>query len=173
MPRTDILGANYRSAVGDVAKTDFPDNPPSSFNFTADNLLPELALTARGTAVKVLAYGTVVEVVFQGTTILGGDSHPMHLHGFSFHVVGRGIGNFDRHQDPTKYNLVVDPPYQNRVSIPTNGWVAIRFRAENPGVWFMHCHLERHMVWGMETVFIVKNGKEKGSKGHATASKYA
>jgi len=26
------------------------------------------------------------------------------------------------------------------------------------GVWFMHCHLERHQSWGMQTVFIVKNG---------------
>jgi len=23
----------------------------------------------------------------------------------------------------------------------------------------MHCHLERHQAWGMETVFIVKDGK--------------
>ncbi|XP_051196568.1 putative laccase-9 [Lolium perenne] len=162
-PHRDILGAYYRSVVGDVAKTDFPDNPPLSFNFTADNLPPEIALTARGTRVKFLAYGTVVEVVFQGTTILGGDSHPMHLHGFSFYVVGRGIGNFDRHHDPAKYNLV-DPPYQNTVSVAKNGWAAIRFRAANPGVWFMHCHFERHMVWGMETVFIVKNGKRRDAK---------
>jgi laccase len=27
------------------------------------------------------------------------------------------------------------------------------------GVWFMHCHFDRHTVWGMDTVFIVKNGK--------------
>lgn len=26
------------------------------------------------------------------------------------------------------------------------------------GVWFMHCHLERHLTWGMEMVFIVKDG---------------
>ena len=26
------------------------------------------------------------------------------------------------------------------------------------GVWFMHCHLERHASWGMDTVLIVKNG---------------
>uniref|UniRef100_A0ACD5WSW6 Uncharacterized protein n=1 Tax=Avena sativa TaxID=4498 RepID=A0ACD5WSW6_AVESA len=162
--RGDILGAYYRSALGGVAnKTDLPDNPPLPFNFTADNLPPELVRTAHGTSVKVLAYGTAVEVVLQGTMILGGDSHPMHLHGFSFYVVGRGIGNFDRHQDSTKYNLV-DPPYQNTVSIPKNGWVAIRFRAVNPGVWFMHCHFERHMVWGMETVFIVKDGKKRGEK---------
>ncbi|KAM0923573.1 hypothetical protein ACQ4PT_005446 [Festuca glaucescens] len=132
-PQRDILGAYYRSAIGGVAKTDFPDNPPLSFNFTADSLPPELALTARGTRVKFLAYGTVVEVVFQGTTILGGDSHPMHLHGFSFYVVGRGLGNFDRHHDPAKYNLV-DPPYQNTVSVAKNGWAAIRFRAANPAL---------------------------------------
>ncbi|KAE8816617.1 putative laccase-9 [Hordeum vulgare] len=162
-PRSDILGAYYRSAVGGVVRTDFPDNPPSPFNFTADDLPPELALTARDTRVKVLEYGTVLEVVLQGTTILGGDSHPMHLHGFSFYVVGRGIGNFDKRTDPAKYNLV-DPPYQNTVSVPKNGWVAIRLRAENPGVWFMHCHFERHMVWGMETVFIVKNGKGPDAK---------
>ncbi|KAK8527547.1 hypothetical protein V6N12_054753 [Hibiscus sabdariffa] len=26
------------------------------------------------------------------------------------------------------------------------------------GVWFMHCHFERHSSWGMDTVFIAKNG---------------
>lgn len=26
------------------------------------------------------------------------------------------------------------------------------------GVWFWHCHLERHLSWGMNTVFIVKDG---------------
>ncbi|WKA11166.1 hypothetical protein VitviT2T_028692 [Vitis vinifera] len=60
--------------------------------------------------------------------------------------------------DPLHYNLV-DPPHQNTISVPKNGWVAIRFEASNPGVWFMHCHVERHLTWGMETVFIVKNGK--------------
>ncbi|VAI76882.1 unnamed protein product [Triticum turgidum subsp. durum] len=157
------LPAINDSSAAAAARTDFPDNPLSPFNFTADDLPPELALTARGTRVKVLEYGAVLEVVLQGTTILGGDSHPMHLHGFSFYMVGRGTGNFDKRTDPAKYNLV-DPPYQNTVSVPKNGWVAIRLRAENPGVWFMHCHFERHMVWGMETVFIVKNGKGPNAK---------
>ena len=29
------------------------------------------------------------------------------------------------------------------------------------GVWFMHCHLERHASWGMDAVIIVKNGPTK------------
>ncbi|KAI6704749.1 hypothetical protein NL676_007711 [Syzygium grande] len=32
------------------------------------------------------------------------------------------------------------------------------------GVWFMHCHLERHASWGMDTVLIVGDGKEKHQK---------
>lgn len=44
---------------------------------------------------KVLEYNTAVEIVFQGTDLLAGTDHPMHLHGYSFYVVGGGFGNFD------------------------------------------------------------------------------
>jgi laccase len=27
------------------------------------------------------------------------------------------------------------------------------------GVWFFHCHLERHVSWGMMMAFIIENGK--------------
>ncbi|RVW22065.1 putative laccase-9 [Vitis vinifera] len=89
---------------------------------------------------------------------ISGTYHPMHLHGHSFYVVGWGFGNFDENSDPLRYNLV-DPPFQNTVSVPKNGWAAIRFKASNPGVWFIHCHIERHQTWGMNTALIVKNGK--------------
>ena len=26
------------------------------------------------------------------------------------------------------------------------------------GVWFLHCHLDDHLTWGLNTVFLVKNG---------------
>ncbi|CAD6256603.1 unnamed protein product [Miscanthus lutarioriparius] len=145
-PAVDILDAYYDSISG-VYEPDFPDRPPLLFNFTASKLPQELQLMKRGTKVKVLEYGTVVEVVFQDA--LTAESHPMHLHGFSFYVVGRGFGKFDKDKDPATYNLV-DPPYQNTISVPPGGWAAMRFRAANPGVWFMHCHFDRHMVWGHE-----------------------
>ncbi|XP_054792543.1 putative laccase-16 [Prosopis cineraria] len=81
----------------------------------------------------------------------------MHLHGFSFYVVGYGKGNFNEKMHPRDFNLF-DPPLVNTVAVPKNGWAAIRFEAANPGVWLLHCHLERHISWGMETVFIVRNG---------------
>uniref|UniRef100_N1QUV9 Laccase n=1 Tax=Aegilops tauschii TaxID=37682 RepID=N1QUV9_AEGTA len=162
-PSVDILGAYYRSVRG-VFDADFPNKPPFFFNFTdVDNDPVERWATKRGTKVKVVEYGAVVEVVFQDTSILGAENHPMHLHGFTFYVVGRGFGNFDEQKDPATYNLV-DPPHQNTVSVPKAGWAAIRFRAANSGVWFMHCHFDRHVVWGMSTVFIVKDGKAPKAK---------
>jgi hypothetical protein len=32
------------------------------------------------------------------------------------------------------------------------------------GVWFMHCHYETHSIWGMDTVFITKNGNSTEAK---------
>ncbi|KAI3431927.1 Laccase [Psidium guajava] len=155
-PSIDILQAYYYGING-VFGTRLPNFPPYVFNFTADVLPSNLDTPKRGTEVKVLKYNSTVELVFQGTNLLAGTDHPMHLHGYSFYVVGWGLGNFDIKKDPLNYNLV-DPPLQNTIAVPKNGWAAIRFRADNPGVWFMHCHIERHMTWGMDTAFIVRNG---------------
>lgn len=60
------------------------------------------------------------------------ESHPTHLHGSNFFVIGKGLGNFDSLNDPKKFNLV-DPVERNTVSVPTAGWTEILFRADNPG----------------------------------------
>ncbi|PHT50624.1 Laccase-21 [Capsicum baccatum] len=156
LPRIDILGAYYKNVKG-VYRDEFPSFPPFNFNFTGDSLPVELQRPDQRTQVHVLEYGTNVEIVLQGTSLLGGIDHPIHLHGYSFYVVGSGLGNFDRDKDPLNYNLV-DPPLQNTIAIVRNGWATIRFKADNPGVWFMHCHFDRHVNWGMEMAFIVKDG---------------
>nr|QWT83288.1 multicopper oxidase [Toona sinensis] len=156
-PSTDILKAYYNNISG-VYGDNFPNKPPLFFNFTADDLPSYLNTPRKATKVKVLEYNSTVEIVFQGTNLIAGTDHPMHLHGYSFYVVGWGFGNFDKDKDPLNYNLV-DPPLQNTIAVPKNGWAVIRFKANNPGVWFMHCHLERHLNWGMEMAFIVKNGQ--------------
>ncbi|KAF7127905.1 hypothetical protein RHSIM_Rhsim11G0091000 [Rhododendron simsii] len=155
-PSIDILQAYYKHISG-VYGVNFPSYPPLVFDYTADYLPVELELPQKGTEVKVLEYNSTVEIVLQGTNLVGGTDHPMHLHGYSFYVVGWGFGNFDKDKDPLGYNLV-DPPLQNTIAVPKNGWASIRFKANNPGVWFMHCHLERHLTWGMKMAFIVKNG---------------
>ncbi|KAM5562142.1 hypothetical protein ABKV19_017388 [Rosa sericea] len=131
-PSTDVLLAYYRNMSG-FYTSDFPDYPPSLFDFVAEDWQVDYAMSVQGTKVKVLEYNEEVEIVFQGTNILdASEDHPMHMHGYSFYVVGKGFGNFDNETDPQVYNLV-DPPKMNTVTVAKKGWVAIRFKASNPG----------------------------------------
>nr|XP_016506126.1 PREDICTED: laccase-15-like [Nicotiana tabacum] len=156
-PTYDILEAYYYHING-VFGTKFPSFPPFKFNYTADYMPLELEISDLGTEVKVLKYNTTVEMVLQDTNLVGSLDHPMHLHGYNYYVVGWGFGNFDEKKDPLNYNLV-DPPRVNTIAVPKNGWTAIRFKADNTGVWFMHCHIERHITWGMKTAFLVEDGE--------------
>jgi iron transport multicopper oxidase len=38
--------------------------------------------------------------------------------------------------------------------VPANGYVVLRFKADNPGVWFFHCHIDLHLIGGMATTII-------------------
>ncbi|RWR89073.1 laccase-1 [Cinnamomum micranthum f. kanehirae] len=110
-----------------------------------------------GTKLLVVSYGSRLEFVLQDTSFINVENHPIHIHGHYFFTVGSGIGNFDPERDPAGFNLV-DPPERNTVAVPSGGWAVIRFKANNPGVWFMHCHLEVHTTWGLAMAFIVENG---------------
>ncbi|KAL8218115.1 hypothetical protein R6Q57_021488 [Mikania cordata] len=156
MPSTALLQAHYYNING-VFTTDFPGNPVTPYNYTGNNPLTNIQ-TTNGTKVYPLAYNSTVQVVMQGNAVIAPESHPIHLHGFNFFVVGKGIGDYDPVNDPNKFNLV-DPVERNTLNVPTAGWTALRFRADNPGVWFLHCHLEVHTTWGLKMAFVVENGE--------------
>lgn len=132
LPSTALLQAHYFGANG-VYTTDFPSVPLKFFNFTGVNPNnTNVSSVSNGTKLVVLPFNTSVELVMQDTSILGAESHPLHLHGFNFFIVGQGFGNYNPKTDPAKFNLV-DPVERNTVGVPSGGWVAIRFLADNPG----------------------------------------
>ncbi|GLT29848.1 hypothetical protein SLA2020_046880 [Shorea laevis] len=117
----------------------------------------------QGTNVIELDYGDPVEIVFQAVDFGPAGGHPLHFHGYSFFQVGMNNGTFNSTTDPASYNLD-DPPEMNTAVLLGSGWTAIRFFANNPGVWFMHYHFESHVSWGMATAFIVKDGPNEDQK---------
>lgn len=161
LPSTALLQSYFFKKSNGVFTTDFPATPLRPFNYTGTP--PNKTFVSNGTKVVVLPFNTSVELVMQGTSILGAESHPLHLHGFNFYVVGQGFGNFNPSTDPAKFNLV-DPVERNTVGVPAAGWVAIRFLADNPGVWFMHCHFDVHLSWGLKMAWIVQDGKLPNQK---------
>ncbi|OIT03641.1 PREDICTED: laccase-12-like isoform X1 [Nicotiana attenuata] len=154
-PNFSILQAHQQGIPG-IFSTDFPAVPPVKFDYTG-NVIQSLWQPVPGTKVYKLKYGAKVQVVLQGTSIVTGENHPIHLHGYDFYIIAEGFGNFNPQTDTAKFNLV-DPPRRNTASLPVNGWSVIRFVADNPGVWLMHCHLDVHITWGLAMSFLVENG---------------
>ncbi|KAK8592162.1 hypothetical protein V6N13_062748 [Hibiscus sabdariffa] len=141
LPRNFSLLQAHQQGIPGVFTTDFPGTPPLKFDYTGN-------------------YGSRVQIVIQDTSIVTPENHPTHLHGFNFYIIAEGFGNFNPKTDTWKFNLV-DPPMRNTVAVAVNGWAVIRFVADNPGVWLMHCHLDVHLNWGLAMAFLVQNGVGK------------
>ncbi|KAF8652092.1 hypothetical protein HU200_063038 [Digitaria exilis] len=112
--------------------------------------------TTAGANVYVLAHNATVDVVLQNANALAAnvsEVHPWHLHGHDFWVLGYGDGAYvGDDADVARLNLR-DPPLRNTAVIFPYGWTALRFVADNPGVWAFHCHIEPHLHMGMGVVF--------------------
>jgi FtsP/CotA-like multicopper oxidase with cupredoxin domain len=65
-------------------------------------------------------------------------SHPFHLHGHNFQILGIGDGF---KVDKSKLNKI-NPIRRDTVTAPGNSWVVLRYVVDNPGVWGFHCHIE-------------------------------
>nr|CAI56705.1 Lac2 protein [Phlebia radiata] len=91
-----------------------------------------------------LKRNSVIEIVIPPGTAPGGP-HPFHLHGHTFSVV-RSAGS-------SVYNFK-NPVQRDVVSIGTgaNDSVTIRFVTDNPGPWFIHCHIDFHLNAGLAAV---------------------
>ena len=42
--------------------------------------------------------------------------------------------------------------HKDSVGVPAGGYVVIQFVANNPGYWFLHCHMEGHSMVGMAVI---------------------
>jgi laccase len=122
--------------VDGVYTTDFPSVPPVKFDYTNPNISLDQSLlfAPKGTKVKKFKYNSTVEMVLQNTALLSVENHPIHLHGFNFHVLAQGFGNYDAVNDPKKFNCV-NPQTRNTIAVPVGGWAVIRFQLNNPGLY--------------------------------------
>ncbi|XP_068243052.1 uncharacterized protein [Palaemon carinicauda] len=116
--------------------------------------------------------GASVDLVLIDEGQHGDENHPVHLHGYSFWVVGQHRPNdvigasitrsAVMEEDLTKglHRNLKYPPLKDTVTIPDGGYTIVRFRADNPGYWLLHCHLLFHMEAGMNLVIKVGDDKD-------------
>lgn len=75
--------------------------------------------------------------------------HPFHLHGHAFQAIWRSeeeAGFFDPARDT---DFPAAPMRRDTLMVRPNGNMVMRFRADNPGVWLFHCHIEWHVDSGL------------------------
>ncbi|XP_014215268.1 laccase-3-like [Copidosoma floridanum] len=115
------------------------------------------------THVLQLKLNSVVELVFVDEGRYAIINHPLHLHGHFFRVVAeeklKGNVNIDlikKLDREGKIRRRLDrPPYKDTIKAPGGGYTIVRFKADNPGYWFFHCHFEQHSNVGMALIFKV------------------
>lgn len=122
----------------------------------------DLATNARiygsNTHTYVLQHNDIVEIVLNNNDP---GKHPFHLHGHVFQVISRSEASDDDENpiiyDPTNpdHTQFPDAPLvRDTVQVNPNGFVVLRFKANNPGVWFFHCHVDWHLEQGLAITLV-------------------
>lgn len=93
-------------------------------------------------------------------------NHPFHLHGYKLHIMGMG-------QHPEGIPMTIElaksmmmlktlPLLSGRkfvnkdtISIPSKGYAVFRFKADNPGWWFLHCHFGKTEFTIIQVMFVL------------------
>ncbi|KAI9684622.1 MAG: laccase, multicopper oxidase, benzenediol:oxygen oxidorectuctase, partial [Bogoriella megaspora] len=86
-----------------------------------------------------------VVLVIEDKTPFTGISHPMHLHGHDFLVLATG---YEQWKGTTYGWHLKNPPRRDTATMPANGFLAIAWPLDNPGVWALHCHITWHSSQG-------------------------
>jgi FtsP/CotA-like multicopper oxidase with cupredoxin domain len=130
--------------------------------------------TSTTNGVNSVAYDLKNDFVIQHTGIKVVDiliqnfdpgNHPMHLHGHKFWVLGQGHGMFPGYEtlglQPQGQGILeghddrLDTLIRRDVATAEGfGWLALRFVADNPGIWAFHCHMAWHSEAGLVMQFL-------------------
>ncbi|KAK7026410.1 laccase, multicopper oxidase, benzenediol:oxygen oxidorectuctase [Paramarasmius palmivorus] len=95
-------------------------------------------------SVYELPVNSSIEVSFTGGGVKGFE-HPMHLHGHAFDVVRVAGSDTYNYANPVRRDVVSTGKGGDNVTF--------RFFTDNPGPWFLHCHIDWHLEVGLAVVF--------------------
>ncbi|KAI0137979.1 putative ferroxidase [Hypoxylon sp. NC0597] len=97
----------------------------------------------------VAEYGKVIEIIINNNN----DAiHPFHLHGHQFQVLARPPSDAGNWSADVEINTL--PPRRDTVAVYSGSHAVFRIKADNPGVFLFHCHIEWHVEMGLTATLI-------------------
>ncbi|KAI5857307.1 putative ferroxidase [Durotheca rogersii] len=97
----------------------------------------------------LVEYGEVLEIILNNHD----DAiHPFHLHGHQFQIIDRPASKAGNWVGHVNANNV--PPKRDTVNVNPKSYVVLRIKADNPGVYLFHCHVEWHVEMGLTATLL-------------------
>ncbi|KAE9365562.1 multicopper oxidase [Stipitochalara longipes BDJ] len=134
-----------------------PQKVPSLFTAmtTGNASTHNLTYGINANAMVLNNHNAVYEIIINNTDNGG---HPIHIHGHAPQIAP----NPNNIQPPSSILGMADtslsmpsvPIRRDTWMLAPNGYTVIRFRADNPGVWFMHCHMDWHNIAGLAATVV-------------------
>lgn len=97
----------------------------------------------------ILEHNDVIEIILNNNDT---GKHPFHLHGHAFQAAARSDKDAGKYVGNETFAAV--PMRRDTFMVRPMGNIVLRFRADNPGIWFFHCHIEWHLASGLIATMI-------------------
>lgn len=123
-------------------------------------LLPKLmsggpgSLNSSEVATQVISQPGIWDVVINNLD--QAIDHPMHLHGVDSCIVASGNGTFNESMASTANYQLDNPVCRDVHVVPGGTYIVMRVKAENPGVWIIHCHIDWHLSAGFAGMLVIQ-----------------
>lgn len=123
-----------------------PEIPTLYTVISASNasILEDKTVYGAATNPQIISKGEIVEITVNSHDMM---KHPFHLHGHNFQVIYRG-------KDPSNMVIPEHPMIRDTINLEGHSQVVLRFKADNPGIWIFHCHVDWHLIQGLAVTFI-------------------
>ncbi|KAJ2511298.1 ferroxidase fet3 [Coemansia sp. RSA 2049] len=133
-----------------------PDVPTLYTALTAGDTALDPRVYGPQTNALVLRHNEVVELTIHNPNNL---PHPFHMHGHAFQITEYGPADLPVDDDRAPTNITITtaaaaPVKRDTMVIPEYYYIKVRFRADNPGIWLLHCHLDIHFAMGMALAIV-------------------
>ncbi|KAI0885377.1 multicopper oxidase [Annulohypoxylon maeteangense] len=144
-------GANYAFFNNITYKS--PKVPTLYTALSAGDLATDPTVYGSYTHSFVLEKGQIVQITVNN---LDTGRHPFHLHGHHFQALYRSDEDAGTYEDAkiTEADYPEIPMRRDTMVLYPTGFIVLRFRADNPGVWLFHCHIEWHVASGLIATFV-------------------
>jgi iron transport multicopper oxidase len=139
-------GANY-AFLNDVTYVE-PVVPTLYSTLSTGGNATDPTIYGVNTNPHIVRKGEIVELILNNHDP---GKHPFHLHGHVFQVAYRSDQASGSYKGVSTKQMASSPMRRDTVLVNPNGNIVLRFRADNPGIWLFHCHIEWYVSFWSST----------------------